>query len=168
MRYTAPMRRLLSLSLFCLTLAACSPSSSFNKTTGLTVPNDAKLILEGDTDSGDIRGGETYMAFQVSPETIQGWMNGEAPWGQTWRQGPVEADIGGRTSFGSTNAGYDANDKGQYVFSHDSAVIKEVLSSKGTLYVARRRGDDELPLNSGDLLLLDLAKNQVWLSSWDF
>lgn len=160
--------RLFALSILCLPLVACGAADRFAATTGFTLPETAKLMLEGDTNDGEIRGGETYMAYQVGNETIQQWLDAGGPWGQTWRQGPVEADVGGRTSFGSVDAGYDANASGSYVFSHDSVTIRELLSSKGTLYVARERCCDDVRWKSGDFLILDLAKSQAWLSSWDF
>ncbi len=141
-----------------------NPDIRFTQITGLEWPETAKIITTGDTYF--LGEGEFYLVFEVDQEVLETWLSNPPPWeGNEWKSGPVPQKIGYHTTFGTSGTIIGGT---EYI--GDEQLVK-LLNSNSIWYVAKERccsDRDYLEFHNGNLLIIDLDSNRVWLSIWDF
>lgn len=144
------------------------PSLSFTQITGLPWPTAASIVSTGDTHGRFQGDGELHIVFDIDRETLEKWLAGPSPWGQSeWKRGPVPPEIGYHCSFGSQGVAMVSIDDGPYQYAGDPK-LERVLDSTENWYAVRERGSGTIRWHNGNLLMIDMKENRVWLSAWDF
>lgn len=144
------------------------PGGDFTHYTGLAWPASASVVSSGDTSIDFLGDDEFYLVFDVDHTTLEKWLSKSPPWNHNkWKRGPVPGDIGWHCSFGSSGLGFSSVDAGSNKYTEDPQVVN-LLSSKEIWYVVKERCCESLHWHNGDVLIIDLKQNRVWLSSWDF
>jgi hypothetical protein len=146
-----------------------NPAGDFTEVTGLPWPNTAKLVAVGDTHGGFHGDGELYLVFDVDQETVAKWLTATSPWDSgKWQRGPVPTEIGIQCGFGQQSPVSLKDQMGREEYLGGSAEIRSLLAARENWHVARSRGPKDMPWHNGNLLVIDLSRSRVWLSSWDF
>jgi hypothetical protein len=126
-------------------MIAPGPDVKFTQKTGLEWPESAKIVTT--KDEFFVFDYEYYIIFTADHESLERWLSNSSPWyGHKWKPGPVPSEIP------------DGIDK----------VNVNLSTSENTRYVAREYCCKDHAFHSGDLLIIDLDSNMVWLKSWDY
>jgi hypothetical protein len=144
------------------------PAGEFTRFTGLDWPSTASIISVDDDHGGWNGDGEFHLIFHADRATLDRWLAKSPPWEQAeWKPGPVPTKIGYHCAFGSSGVTSVTVDGGPSEYSGDPE-LERVLGSNQVFYAAKERCCESLRWHNGNLLLIDLASNRVWLSIWDF
>lgn len=118
----------------------------FYNSSGLELPSNAQIIKSCDDHGGFHGDGEYYVVFNTSKEEIDKYFQTN-PWDSQWQKQPVPKDISSRT--GLTEA------------------YADIFESSDIWYIATGE-DGAIPYHNGKLMVVDLIKNRVFYSQWDF
>jgi len=144
-----------------------TPAATFAEFAGLAWPATASIISVNDDHGRFLDDGEFHIILETNRETLESWLAESPPWGQTeWRSGPIPSDLGYHCSFGGQGVSVSRSGDGCSEFLGDPE-LERVLGSNKTWYAAEERCCDNLPWHIGNLIMIDLAKNRVWVSLWD-
>lgn len=126
-------------------IIAPGPDIRFTQMTGLEWPESARIITT--SDEFFVFDWEYYIIFTADHEVLETWLANPPPWyGHKWKRGPVPSEI---------PSGLDK-------------ITVNLSKSENTWYTAREYCCKDLPFHSGNLLIVDLDFNTVWLKSWDY
>ena len=141
----------------------------FATTTGIGWDSTFEVVGYRNTHAGFTGDGEYAIILSAPSVTISRILASPPPFGETWRNGPVDVEIGYHCSFiyaESPVAFGIGTDHPEY--SGGSDEVLAILSSKEARWCAKQRGPDSMPWHNGDLLIIEPSTNRVWLSAWDF
>jgi hypothetical protein len=125
------------------------PRRDFTRITELQWPQAATVIFTHDDHSAPLGDGESHIVFDTDSSTLATWLAQSPPWKvDGWQPGPIPDEITGNCL-------------------HDNPELLRLVESSDTHYAAARLGPEGAPWHNGRLLLLDPAKNRVWLFVWD-
>lgn len=126
-------------------IAPPGPEVRFTQMTGLEWPESAEIITTND--EFFIFDWEYHIVFTADLEVLERWLSNPSPWyGHKWKAGPVPSEI---------------------PYGIDKVTVN-LSNSENTWYVAREYCCKNQAFHSGDLLMIDLDSNIVWLKSWDY
>ena len=146
------------------------PKIGFTQITGLEWAENSEVITFADTHGGFLGDGEFYVIFRTDQETLEEWLSNSPPWeNEEWKRGPVPPEIGFHASFGKGGMIIGSVGNGPYQYDSEGELV-DLLKSDEIWYVVKERccGRDSLYFHNGELLIVDLEAQQVWLSSWDY
>lgn len=146
------------------------PETGFTQITGLEWPENPEVITLADTHDGFLGDGEFYLIFRTDKETLEEWLSNPPPWeNEEWKLGPVPPEIGSHASFGKGSMIIGSVGDGPYQYESEGELV-DLLKSDKIWYVVKERccGRDSLYFHNGELLIIDLETQRVWLSSWDY
>ncbi|QDT81131.1 hypothetical protein Mal35_46090 [Gimesia maris] len=145
--------------------AVTEPGADFTHYTGLAWPAAAQVVSAGDIWLDFVGDGEFHLVFDTDHATLEQWLTEAPPWEQLkWTGGPVPDEISWQAGFGVKGMNADPAGGGP---DHKISEVEyqSVYESKQTWYVAQDRGAG---WQHGQILILDLEKNRVWFSRWDY
>lgn len=122
-----------------------SPGDRFTQMTGLDWPEKAKVITTG----GEffVFDWESYVVFKTDHAVLEKWLSNPPPWRvDKWKPGPIPSEI---------------------PYEIDESIIK-ISDFENPWYAAREYCCKDQAFHSGDLLIIDLDSNIVWVKSWDY
>ncbi len=147
-----------------------NPDIEFTQLTDLEWPKNTRVITVADTHGGFFGDGEFYLVFDSDQEILEEWLSNTPPWEvDKWKSGPVPPEIGAKASFGTEGVGTSSANGGPTEYWGDEQLI-QLLNSDSILYAAKERccGPESLYFHNGNLLIIDLEAQMVWLSVWDY
>jgi hypothetical protein len=126
-------------------IIAPGPDVRFAQITGLEWPKSAKVITT--SDEFFVFDWEFYVVFKTNGEVLKTWLSNSPPWGiKKWKSGPIPSEI----PYGIDRPGI------------------RISNNANTWYAAKEYCCDDLAFHSGNLLIVDLDTNTVFLKSWDY